>query len=241
MRDVRVEHSGRLGSPSCTSPASVSFEQLLRLRDERHGRYCAKYLRDMSDISVRDKSRCFREERGDLLFSLGLTKAEMEESFIFVTDFRLRDVTAGQLELVMAETDVTQSRPCNDRALMLESLGSSHISCCLLVLVNPSIKDEGWYFATTERRFGVTLCPERSHKTEGAMKRDIILFQDLQTILAEACWGVDSICNMGIMISSARVRGDPVLYKVKAPLTRLEDRQIVSRMEEILGKDGVGL
>jgi len=241
VRDVRVEHSGRLGSPSCTSPASVSFEQLLRFRDERHGRYCAKYLRDISDISVRDKSRCLMEERGDLLFSLGLTKAEMAESFMFVTESSLREVTAGQLELVRAETEATQSRPCNDRTLILESLGNSHISCCLLVLVNPSIRDEGWYLATTERRFGVTLCPERSHKTEGAMKRDIILFQDLQTILTVACWGVDSICNMGIMISSAWVRGDPVLYKVKAPLTLVEDRHIVSKMEEIRGKDGVGL
>jgi len=157
VREVRVEQSGRLGSPSCTNPASVSFEQLLRFREERQGRYCAKYLRDISDISVRDKSRCCKEERGVLLFSLGLTKAEMEESFILETESRLRDVTAGQLELVRAETDATQSRPCKDKTLILDSRGSSHTSCCLLVFVRPSKRDEGWYLATTDRRLGVTL------------------------------------------------------------------------------------
>jgi len=111
VSEVSVEHRGRLGSPSCTNPASVSFEQLLRFREDNEGRYWARYRREMSDISVRDKSRFLKDERGDLLFSLGLTNAEIDESFILETESKLRDVTAGQLELVSAETDVTQSRP----------------------------------------------------------------------------------------------------------------------------------
>ena len=69
IREVRVVHKGREGSPSWTRPASVSLEQLWRLREERLGRYWARYLREMSDMSVLDKSRCRKEERGPLAIS----------------------------------------------------------------------------------------------------------------------------------------------------------------------------
>ena len=51
IREVRVVHMGMEGSPSWTRPASVSLEQLWRLREERLGRYWARYLR--SDMSAR--------------------------------------------------------------------------------------------------------------------------------------------------------------------------------------------
>lgn len=49
----RVQHPGE-GRPeySWTSPASVSLEQAWRLREERLGRYWARYLREMSVMSV---------------------------------------------------------------------------------------------------------------------------------------------------------------------------------------------
>ena len=75
---------------------SVSLEQLWRLREERLERYWARYLREMSDMSVLDKSKCRKEERGDLLLSLGLNKEEMEESYMLVTKTRFKQVIAGQ-------------------------------------------------------------------------------------------------------------------------------------------------
>ena len=130
IREVTVVHKGREGSPSWTRPASVSLEQLWRLREERLGRYWARYLREMSDMSVLDKSKCRKEERGDLLLSLGLNKEEMEESFMLVTEPRFKQVIAGQFELVRAATEATQSRPCRDNTLMLDSLGSTQAAAC---------------------------------------------------------------------------------------------------------------
>jgi len=37
------------------------------------------------------------------------------------------------------------------------------------------------------------------------------------------------------------VRAEPVEYNVRAALTLVEERQMVSRMEDILGKDILGL
>lgn len=85
------------------------------------------------------------------------------------------------------------------------------------------------------------MCPVRSVNTAGARHLDTILCQDLQTSFTIACCGVESIVSIGIMISSDCVREVPVLYRVMADLTLLEERQIVSRMEEILDKDAVGL
>jgi len=62
---------------------------------------------------------------------------------MFVTEPKFREVMAGQLELVRAETEAAQSRPCSDNTLMLDSLGRSHTSCCLLVLVRLSRREEG--------------------------------------------------------------------------------------------------
>lgn len=126
----------------------------------------------------------------------------MEESLMLVTERRLRQVMAGQLELVRAETEAAQSRPCKGSILVLDSQGSSHTSYCSLVLVRPSRREVGWCLATTESKFGVTLWPVRSVLREGDMKRKTILCHDLHTILAVACWGVGSICRTGSMISS---------------------------------------
>ena len=59
--------------------------------------------------------------------------------------------------------------------------------------------------------------------------------------MAVSCWGVGSICRTGSMISSDWVRGDPVEYRVRAALTLVEERQIVSRMEDTLDRDMLGL
>ena len=66
IREVTVVHKGREESPSWTRPASVSLEQLWRLSEERLGRYWARYLREMFDMSVLDKSKSRKEERGTL-------------------------------------------------------------------------------------------------------------------------------------------------------------------------------
>ena len=66
IREVTVVHKGREGSPSWTRPASVSLEQLWRSEEERLGRYWARYLREMFDMSVLDKSKSRKEERGTL-------------------------------------------------------------------------------------------------------------------------------------------------------------------------------
>ena len=95
-------------------------------------------------MSVLDKSKCHKEGRGDLLLSLGLNKEEMEESFMLVTEPRFNQVITGQLELVKADTEATQSRPCRDNTLMFDNLGSSHTSCCLLVFLRPSSREVGW-------------------------------------------------------------------------------------------------
>ena len=63
----------------------------------RLGRYCARYLKEMSDMSVWERSRVFSDARGDLLLSLGLKSREIEESLMFVTDLKLRNAMAGQL------------------------------------------------------------------------------------------------------------------------------------------------
>ena len=39
------------------------------------------------------------------MLSLGLNEEEMEESFMFVTEPRFKQVIAGQLELVRADTE----------------------------------------------------------------------------------------------------------------------------------------
>ena len=111
---LKVEYREREVSPSWNRPASVSLVQQGRFRVERLGRYWARYLREMSDMSVWDGSRS-QGGQGGLLLSLCGNISKMEESLMFVTDLRLRQVMARQFELVRAETDAPQSRPCKDR------------------------------------------------------------------------------------------------------------------------------
>ena len=124
--------------------------------------------------------------------------------------------------------------------MVFDSLGRSHTSCCLLVLVRPSKREVGWCLATTESKLGVTLCPVRSVQTEGERNLETILCHDLHTCLAAACCGVGSFCSTGNIISSDCVNVEPVEYSVRAALTRVDDRQIVSKIEETLGKDMLG-
>ena len=58
-----------------------------------------------------DKSKCLNDDNGDLLLSRGLKRADIQESFMPITERRLREENAGQLELVNADTAVLQSNP----------------------------------------------------------------------------------------------------------------------------------
>ena len=82
----------------------------------------------------------------DYLLFLGLNKEEIDQSLMLVTEPRFKQVIAGQLELVKADTEATQS---TDNTLVFDNLGSSHTSCCLLVFVRPSSREVGWCLAIT--------------------------------------------------------------------------------------------
>ena len=86
-------------------------------------RYWAMYLRVMSDMSVLDKSKYLKVEKGDRLLYLGPNKEETDK-YMLVAEPRFKQVVTGQLELARADIEATQSRPCREKCW--DNLGNSH-------------------------------------------------------------------------------------------------------------------